>query len=133
MVHGIGTDILDLGRIKALGNNWDDPFFQKTFTEQERDQAAARIDPEVFFATRFAAKESVFKCLGMDNSQIRLNDIEISNNEFGVPRVCLLGDLKEIADLKGVKKIHLSLSWDGTHALAFAVAESDEDAWRQTI
>lgn len=128
MVHGIGTDILDIGRMKAFGDNWDDPFFRKTFTERERDQAAARSDPEVFFATRFAAKESVFKCLGMDSNRIRLNEIEISNNEFGAPRVSLLGDLKEIADLKGIRKIHLSLSWDGTRALAFAVAESDENA-----
>lgn len=123
MIYGIGTDLLDITRITNLGTDYNDPFFLKTFTASEREQASGRPDPEVFFATRFAAKEAVFKCFGINGNRVRLDDIEISTDESGVPRVGLHGMLKNIADSEGIIKINLSLSWDGTCALAFAIAE----------
>lgn len=123
MIHGIGTDILEIAKITTMGTDYNDPFFLKTFTKSERDQAAARPDPGVFFATRFAAKEAVFKCFGMDGNRIRLDDIEIITDESGAPGVNLHGMLKKTAENFKITKINLSLSWDGTYAVAFAVAE----------
>lgn len=123
MLIGIGTDILNVNKIIDLGNNPTDAFYKTTFTEYEREQAARRSDPEIYFATRFAAKEAVFKCFGIDGNHIRLDEIEIITQATGAVEVQLHGKLHEIAQQKGVQSIRLSLSWDGDYALAFAVAE----------
>lgn len=123
MIHGIGTDVLDIDKIKALKADYTDSFFCKAFTDCERDQAFSRTDPDIFFATRFAAKEAVFKCLGIDGNHVRLCDIEIITDSLGIPRVRLCGMLHAVAEQQGIKNIHLSLSWDGPCALAFAIAE----------
>lgn len=82
-----------------------------------------RDDPDIYFATRFAAKEAVFKSIGIDGNTVRLDDIEISNNQYGAPEVRLTGELAAIAEKQGIKSIQISLSWDGEYAVAFAVAE----------
>ncbi|MFV0439591.1 MAG: holo-ACP synthase [Desulfopila sp.] len=122
MIYGVGADLLDISRMSALNGNYADPFFVRTFTSGERDQAASRTDPDAYFATRFAGKEAVFKCLRIDGDLVRLGDIEIITDTFGVPRVKLNGMLQLVAQRKGIQSIHLSLSWDGQYALAFALA-----------
>lgn len=123
MIYGVGTDILDIQKIKPLDDNYTDPFFLKTFSALERDLAAARPDPDIYYATRFAAKEAVFKSLRLDGNRVRLNEIEIISNSLGAPEVQLRGNLKQIAEQKQIIKINLSLSWDGQYALAFAISE----------
>lgn len=124
MIHGVGTDILDIRKIRPRDGNYADPFFLKTFTEQERDQAAERPDTDIFYATRFAAKEAVFKSLRLDGNRVRLDEIEITTNSVGAPEVNLRGSLKQLAELNRITKVNLSLSWDGQYALAYAVAEN---------
>jgi phosphopantetheine--protein transferase-like protein len=98
-------------------------FLEKSFTEKERGQARERSDPALFFATRFAGKEAVFKCLDVDGGDIRLNEIEILGTDTGRPRVSLLGRVLDIATQRGIRKVRISLSYDGEYALAFALAE----------
>jgi holo-[acyl-carrier protein] synthase len=124
MILGIGTDILKIQHIRNMYNGTDDPFFQKTFTENEKKQASVRPDPVIYFSTRFTGKEAVFKSLGIDGSDIRLDDIEILNSETGQPVVVLSGNVKEIAERKGIKYIHISLSYNDDYAVAFAIAEA---------
>lgn len=122
MVVGIGTDILKIQRIRD-GLAGGESFLKKSFTEQERAQARERSDPALFFATRFAGKEAVFKSLGVDGGDIRLNEIEILGTDTGQPRVSLLGKVLDIAAQKGIRNIRVSLSYDGEYAVAFALAE----------
>ena len=80
MISGIGVDILNISRLdRSLGFN--DPFVLKTFTAAEIDEAKKSRDSARFFASRFACKEAIFKCLKMDGNVVRLNEIEI--REFG--------------------------------------------------
>lgn len=123
MILGIGTDILKIQRIRDMEKGSNDPFFIKTFTEKEREQALMRPDPMLYYATRFAGKEAVFKCLGIDGSDARLNEIEILGMHSGQPQVSLLGKLRETAPQKGIKNIQISLSYDTDYAVAFAMAQ----------
>lgn len=124
MVLGIGTDILKMERILALDLNRDESFFQRTFTSREYEQAMEYPEPMLFFATRFAGKEAVFKSLGVNGDTIRLNEIEILSTPCGQPQVQLRGKLKEITLKKGIKEVQISLSSDSEYAVAFAVAQS---------
>ena len=125
MLIGIGTDILSISTIKPLINTLSDPFFTKTYTPNEMNLICSREVPLYSFATRFAGKEAVFKCLSAHGNAIRLNEIEILENEIGQPTVTLHRNAKAIADQKGITQILISLSYDTDYAVAYATAISD--------
>jgi phosphopantetheine--protein transferase-like protein len=123
MVLGIGIDILSIERMRGVLETDSGSFINKVFTTKEREQASDHPDPVTYFATRFAGKEAVFKCFGIDGSGIRLNEIEIRGAETEQPQVKLLGKVREIATAKGIKDIQISLSYDTDYAVAFAIAQ----------
>ncbi len=123
MTIGVGTDILRIERIRNVLEDDSTSFIKKTYTVRECEQAELRPNPLMYYAARFAAKEAVFKSLGIDGSFINLNEIEILNNELGQPFVALYGKIKSTAEKKGVSHINISLSYETDYALAFAIAE----------
>jgi len=125
MILGIGTDILNIRHITHSVSSSVDPFVQKTFTKNEIDLILSRDNPLFSFATRYAGKEAVFKSLSLHGDTIRLNEIEILEDETGQPVVTLWGKVKEKAEQKGITAIRLSLSYDTDYELAFSVAEKD--------
>ena len=123
MIVGIGTDILKIGNLHPEYLKDGDPFLKMTFSPKEIDAARKRQNPIYYFATRFAGKEAVFKTLGISPEHVKLAEIEILNDENGVPRVQLYGNLLEEAEKKGIQTIFISLSYEEEYAAAFAVAE----------
>ena len=122
MVLGVGTDLLKISNLAPAVADPADAFVRKTYTEAERALILSRERPLMSYATRFAGKEAVFKCLGADGDAVRLSEIEILERETGQPAVTLHGAAAEIAAKKGIREVQISLSWDGEYALAFAVA-----------
>lgn len=123
MIAGIGVDILKIERI-AASLPFEDPFVIKTFTKNEVEEAGKRSDPVKFFASRFACKEAVFKCLKIDGNHIRLKEIEVLTSETGSPYVVLSGDLKRYAKERGIENLQVSLSYEEGYAIAFALAQT---------
>ena len=80
-------------------------------------------NPSNCFAKRFAAKEALFKAVGIRN-KLQFNDVEIKNNPTGLPTFHIKGsslkNLKKIFKNKRFK-IHLSLSDDEPWAVATAI------------
>lgn len=129
MIVGIGTDICDIRRIEKLLEKFGDKFKEKTFTEIERTYADAQANPASAYAKRFAAKEAVAKALaGSKTGALSWQDVEVSNNASGRPRIKLHGGAKKRAKSRiksGQKiKIHLSLTDDYPYAQAFAIFEA---------
>lgn len=124
MIYGIGTDIL---KIETISNcvvyGPLDSFVRKTYTDREISLILTRPLPLNSYATRFCGKEAVFKALNLSGDQIRLNEIEILEHENSQPFVILHENAKRLADEKGIKNIHISLSYDSKYALAFVTAE----------
>lgn len=127
MIVGIGTDLLRIERMRRIlaDDRGSDPFLRKAFTPEERAEGARRPDPATYFATRFAAKEAVFKALGAPGDAVELTDIAIANEETGRPTATLRGTAERFARARGATAVHLSLSYENDHALAFAVLEAD--------
>ena len=128
MVLGVGTDILLIDRLRRNPSDLaeDAPFLKKIYTPAERQAAAARPDPILYFCTRFAGKEAVFKALGSADGQIRLDQIEILNSDSGQPEVTLSGRMRELAEARGITDIRISLSYDTDYAVAFAIAQDNK-------
>lgn len=119
MLIGVGTDIVEIGRIeKALSRKG---FSERVFTEEERRQSRGRAS---FLAGCFAVKEAVAKCLGTGFRKLSPYDIEVLRDAAGKPYVRLSGGAeREYRRLKG-GVIEVSISDTEALALAFAVLET---------
>lgn len=122
MIYGIGTDILKISSIASSTADLNDPFVRKTYTPKEIALITSRPIPQNSFATRFSGKEAVFKALNIYGNDIRLNEIEILENENGQPTVTLHGNALRLAEQKGISRILISLSYDTDYAVAYATA-----------
>jgi holo-[acyl-carrier protein] synthase len=117
-------DLLFIERIRAYYKDCKPYLLQRVFSSRELAESECRPDKILYYATRFAGKEAVFKCFGVDEgSKIRLNEIEILNSETGQPRVALKGRTAEAAKARGIQHICISLSYDTDYATAYAIAE----------
>ena len=124
MIRGIGTDLLDMRRLFPGNLRENDPFFRRAFTPGEIAQGLSRADKRSYFAGRFAAKEAVFKALRTSSEGADLGEIEILDDAEGRPCCALRGDMAARAGENA--RLHVSVSWDGDWALAFAVYETDD-------
>ena len=121
-IYGIGTDIVNIKRIKSAINK-NKSFKKRIFTSFEIKACEKRLNNVECFAKRFAAKEALFKAVGVKN-KIKFNDVEIRNEKSGVPKFLIKGfSLKNIKKLLKNKKfkIHLSLSDDKPWAVASVI------------
>ena len=124
MIFGIGTDILDRER---LDRGLDAAFIRRAYTDAERLQAAQRYDPSAYYATRFAAKEAVFKAISACVTDNRPQDIETLADEHGKPSVFLHGKTaEEVSDRLAGREysILVSLSCEDKTAIAYAVIDA---------
>ncbi len=113
----IGTDIVDVARIRELVNSHPDRFIARTYTPNEQSYCREKANPEIHFAGRFAAKEAIKKALmtsGIKNP-IRWTDMEIIADENGAPVINLNGERFETLQCK------VSISHTNEIAIAFAV------------
>ncbi|HTN08454.1 holo-ACP synthase [Agriterribacter sp.] len=120
MITGIGTDIVETGRIaKAIEK--EQGFRELVFSNIEIAYCESKANKYEHYAARFAAKEAFFKALGTGwKNGTAFNEVEIVNNENGKPELQLLG---KTAITIGVMKIHVSLSHVKNMATAVVVAE----------
>ena len=111
----IGTDIVDVERIKASIDNYPARFVNKVFSKEEQGYCNSKSKPEIHYSGRFAAKEAITKAIkssGFDQA-FTLKNIKIINHSDGSPYVKL--------DFNYQGEIKVSISHTQTHAVAFAI------------
>ena len=121
MIKGIGTDIVEIWRIKNLMKN--EHAVERILTAGEKELYDKKPKPHEFLAGRFAAKEAVSKAFGVGISKCPLNEVEILQNELGAPYVNLYGNAKALQDKMKAEKIFISISHEKEYAVAMAVLE----------
>ena len=122
MIIGIGTDVIEIERIKKAILKTD-TFFEKIYTTREKAYYRENHKRVETLAGLFAAKEAISKALGTGFRGFGARDIEIVPNELGKPEAYLYGEAKTRANSLGICKIHLSISHCRAYATAFAIAE----------
>ncbi len=125
MIYGIGTDIIEVDRIRKFIAKGD-AFKERVFTPDEMKYSDSHRDPAPFYAARFSAKEAFVKALGTGfTGGIGFNQIEVYHVELGKPEIRLTGKAKEVAEEKGITKIFISISHVKDWANAVAVLETE--------
>ncbi len=129
MIIGVGADIFAVSRLADVAIREHDPFFQRAYTIEEREEARAASDRRGWLAGRFAAKEAVYKAVSGCGVEFRPGDLRITTGAGGKPRVRLQGETKtRFEQTYGPDyRIHLSISHEDGLAVACAVAERDPE------
>lgn len=128
MIYGIGTDLCDVRRMAQALERHGDRFAEKVLTPAELATWRARTarSPERglrYLATRFSAKESFSKAIGLGmRMPMTWRRCEVANLPSGQPCIVLHGDLKTWFEAKGLKA-HVTLTDEGDHAASFVVVE----------
>jgi holo-[acyl-carrier protein] synthase len=124
MTIGIGTDIVEIERIKNAVEKYGERFVNRIFTESEQEYCDMfKGTSYLHYAARFAAKESFSKAIGTGiTNGFKFSEITIRNEESGKPVVELSGGMKE---KYGHLTIHISLSHTESDAVAFIVLEDN--------
>ena len=124
-IFGIGTDIVNIKRMKKSLKNKNINFKKRIFSKNEITYCEKRKNPSSFYAKRFAAKEALSKALGTGiRKGINFRDIEILNDSFGKPFIKLKGSTSIFLKRKIKNKkysIYLSLSDDAPWAQATVI------------
>ena len=131
MIHGIGTDIVLIARVRALVARWGERFPRRVLgpdelLEYERRRGRGTAGPESaerYLAKRFAAKEAFSKAIGLGlRGPMTLLSLQVLGDPLGrpvaVPRKALAPWLRE----RGLVA-HVSISDEEDSALAFVVVE----------
>jgi holo-[acyl-carrier protein] synthase len=126
MIVGLGTDIVEVQRLKASLDRYGERFLCRVFTAGEQAYCAAKRHPEESLAARFAAKEAAAKALGTGISQgVGWQDFEVSREPGHAPRLQLNGRALALASALGVAHISLSMTHTAALASATVILESD--------
>ena len=82
MIIGIGTDILDLRRIKKIIDKYDQKFIDRIYGKKEIQIVQSKLNySENYFGKRFAAKEATWKALSSCRGEgIFFKEIQIKDN-----------------------------------------------------
>ena len=127
MIVSIGTDIVEVYRIRETIERTP-RFVERVFTEREREYCESKgAAAAQSYAGRFAAKEAFLKAIKTGwRGKITWHDVEVWNDEEGVPDFEISGEARELLEESGANKVHLSISHTSEHATAQVVLERTE-------
>ena len=125
MIFGIGTDLVDLDRIKAIKSKVS--FAKKILGPQElATYKRMSSDQGIYYlGKQFAAKEAIAKAFGSGfTSPIFPQAIQILRNNIGKPEIVFSEEVKSYSEGLGITGSHVSLSDERNYLIAFAVLEA---------
>ncbi len=118
---GLGSDLIDVDRIKEVLDRHGDRFLDRVFTEEERTYCFSMKYPHKHLAARFAAKEAVSKAFTTGiGAELGWKSISVYHGSRMEPLVRL--DAKGEALLRQVGGTNVLLTLSHTDTAAMAVA-----------
>ena len=132
MIHGIGTDICDIRRLRATLARRGDRFADKVLGPAELQvfhARRARVESRgvAYLATRFSAKEAFSKAIGLGmRMPMTWRACEILNRPSGAPYLRLHGDLAQWFAARRLRA-HVTVTDETDYAATFVVVESEPE------
>ena len=126
MIHGIGTDIVEYSRIKALWARYGERFAERVLSGGELPEFRTHTDSARFLAKRFAAKEAFAKAVGSGmRHPVAFQRIGVTHDGLGKPVLQFDKTLRTYLAQLGINGHHLSISDERDMIVAFVVLESN--------
>lgn len=120
MIHGIGTDIVQISRMTAALERHGEAFARRILAPDEWPAYQASGNPAALLAKRFAAKEAAAKAFGTGfKDGLTLHDIAVSHDPHGRPQLAFHGRAAELCRQHQISRALLSLADEKEYAIAF--------------
>lgn len=127
MIFGVGTDVVEIGRIEKVLERYGEKFARRVLCEPELKRFLAHRLPASYLAKRFAAKEAFTKALGTGiRAPANWHGVWVVNLPSGKPVLQFSEPLKKLLERKGVTESHVSLSDEKGIAFATVVLECEK-------
>jgi holo-[acyl-carrier protein] synthase len=124
VIFGVGTDVVEIGRIEKALARWGERFANRILVDPELKRFASHRLPASYLAKRFAAKEAFTKALGTGiHAPANWHGIWVNNLPSGKPVLEFSDALRTFMDQKGVTGTHVSLSDEKGVAFATVILE----------
>jgi holo-[acyl-carrier protein] synthase len=118
---GIGTDIIEVDRIRGVMERQGARFLHRVFTDEERAYCDGKAHPHKHYAARFAAKEAISKCFSTGiGGELGWRAASIYHGERQQPLVRLDEQGEALLRHVGATHVHVTLSHTETVAMAVA-------------
>ncbi len=125
MIHGIGTDIVELSRIERMWEQHGQRFAERILSATELSELDGHHAPARLLAKRFAAKEAFSKAVGSGmRGPVGFRSIGVAHDGLGKPVLTFDDALCIHLAQLGINGHHLSISDERGMIVAFVVLES---------
>jgi holo-[acyl-carrier protein] synthase len=122
-IVGIGTQVMECTRVRKLIDQHGEAFLKQVYTEREVRFCNEKKQSTEQFTALWAAKEAVFRSLGMTWKRgINWTDVEVVCENGGLQQVVVRGQTRELMTTRGVNQIMLSTAFCREFATATGLA-----------
>jgi holo-[acyl-carrier protein] synthase len=124
VIYGVGTDVVEIGRIQSALGRFGERFARRILCEPELKRFHAHRLPANYLAKRFAAKEAFTKALGTGiHAPANWHGVWVRNLPSGKPVLEYSDALKTLLSERGISGSHLSLTDERGVAMATVILE----------
>jgi len=122
MIFGIGTDVVQLERIKQVYERFGEKFVERLLLPEEEAAFRKYTRPVRFLAMRFAAKEAIVKAMGTGFAHgMWIRDAGVVSNSWGKPEVVWSERGRAMCEKLGIGEGHITLTDEAGLIVAVAV------------
>jgi holo-[acyl-carrier protein] synthase len=127
MIYGVGTDVVEIGRIEKALARFGERFARRILCEPELRRFRSHRLPAAYLAKRFAAKEAFSKALGTGIcAPANWHGVWVRNLPSGKPVLEFSEDLARLLEQRKILQSHLSLTDERGVAMATVILECEK-------
>ena len=127
MIYGVGTDVVEIGRIEKSLARFGERFAERILCSSELKRFRAHRQPASYLAKRFAAKEAFAKAFGTGiKAPANWHGVWVTNQPSGKPELQFSERLLQALSSRGILRAHLSLADERGVAVATVILECEK-------
>ena len=122
MIFGIGTDVVQIERVKRVYDRHGERFVERLLLPAEYEAFRNYSRPIRFLAMRFAAKEAIVKAMGTGFAHgMWIRDAGVVSNAWGRPEIIWSDRGRAMCEKLGIGEGHVTLTDEAGLIVAVAV------------
>ena len=126
MIYGVGTDIVEVGRIEKALERFGERFAKRILCPPELRRFESHRQKANYLAKRFAAKEAFTKALGTGiHAPANWHGVWVKNLPSGKPVLEFSAPLQDLLQQRKISNHHLSLADERGMAVATVILECE--------